>query len=207
MNRPSLGGPAQRWGLREQIVRAQGFSLYYPNVPQIKAKGHGRTRADAKFYRVPILPRSVVHDCPGLHLDFAGIAQRKAVARFPRGRFRYVRQFELMLLGPTQLNLHLDEPGAGTGDIGGVHNRLGCVRARIGNRKRLQKVIDLVGRHLQMECIAFDIRVAFKIGDAIAVNNDSVEGCLRSSSKTGIRQLERSGKLALPGWWSHVQVI
>jgi len=58
-----------------------------------------------------------------------------------------------------------------------------------------------------MECIAFDIRVAFKIGDAIAVNNDSVEGCLRSSSKTGIRQLERSGKLALPGWWSHVQVI
>ncbi len=173
--RPSVVGcGAGGRGLREEIVGAQGLPVDQADPAEVEAEAHGGAAPDAELHLLPILARGVVDDGPGLEVHLAG-AEHHAVAGLPGRRFGHVGELHFVGTAAGKRYLHLQRAiGAGAR----IRDRRGLAGASVGHRERLEKVVDLVGRHAHAQGFAGHRGGALEVRNAVAVDDDAPEGGL-----------------------------
>ncbi len=169
-----------RWSDGEQIRRRERLARDGAHRVEIVAERERRARADAQANVAPVFAAGVVDDGPALEADLLVLAQHDPVARLPAGRLGDVGQEELLrvVLRPRlfELDLHRDEAGVGDRRPGGVRDRRGLLRLGVEHGERLQEVVDLVGRDLELELAARHLGGALEVGDAVSVHHDPAQG-------------------------------
>ena len=142
---------------------------------QIEAERERRARADAELHVLPVFPRGVVDDGPGLEADLPPLPEDDSIARLPRGRLGHVRDAEIMRPRALQADLHVDEAIVRARRLRGIRDGRGLARVGVDDREGLEEIIDLVGGDLELQRVAIHARRPLEIGDPVAIDDDAAE--------------------------------